>query len=153
MSVKKVDVLPRNHFNKKRNRSFPSAFIINTDDWPGVGGVHWVAVWFDRYKRAIFFDSLGKHPSHYKFQIKPYQWNKKCYQGESDLCGEYSLFFIMFMIRGADLKWIQRRFSKDKRKNDAYIRSYFYRLKPCCGPSNSTDVDQTCKIHCHNGGR
>lgn len=150
--VKTYYVLARNHFNEKIFHKFPLAVVINTDSWPGKG-LHWVGVFYDRHRRPIFFDSLGKSPKYYDINIKPYEWNKKSYQGNSDLCGQYTLLFIKYMSRGLKLKEFQQLFSKNKERNDALIRQYFNRHLPIHDSISTKEVDQSCITNCSNGQR
>ena len=143
-------VLARNHFNEKVFRKFPFAAIINTDNWPGKG-IHWTAVYTDRRKKAVFFDSLGKHPSHYNININPYQWNDRPLQGNSALCGEYTVLFIKYIARGTSLNQFRRLFSSNKDRNDRLVRRYFNHHLPTVTNISTEEVDQTCVTNCNHG--
>lgn len=146
-------VLPRNYLKLVHIKRFPCAIIMNTDDWPGVGGVHWIGLWYDVSKRLTFFDSLGLPPSAYGLILRPYEWNKKVLQGNSDLCGEYSLLFIDLMSKGGSLRQVLKLFSNNKMKNDRLVHHYFKRIRPSQSHIHCTDVDQSCAYNCQNGRR
>ena len=143
-------VLARNHFNEKVFRRFPIAAVINTDSWPGKG-IHWCGLYIDGRRRAFFFDSLGRHPHHYNINIDPYQWNDRPLQGNSALCGEYSILFIKYIARGASLKQFQRIFSNNKERNDRLVRRYFNHHLSSLTHTTKEKVDQTCITNCNNG--
>ena len=88
----------------------PCAFIINTDGAAGAGK-HWVAVWFDGYGRAAYFDSFGLppiHPDIKHFILRhshSYRFNPMLIQDVlSSACGLYVIYFIMQKSRGFSLK-------------------------------------------------
>jgi hypothetical protein len=85
------------------------------------GGSHWVANFIDLKKKScIYFDSYGQ-PAHkdiakfmkwlttQEYSVKELTYNAKQLQTKNTECGMYSLYFIIRMLAGDDLKTFVRR--------------------------------------------
>ena len=79
---------------------YPSCLIINNQS-SEKQGEHWMAIYFDKKKEAIFFDSFGLSPKSYnldKFLIKfskKYSFNNIQLQSIfSSYCGYYCILFL-----------------------------------------------------------
>ena len=84
---------------------YPSIYIINNKP-RNHPGEHWLALYYDEYGVAHFFDSYGRSPSSYglekflKGTSNEIQYNSKRIQGYSDYCGYYCLLFLLLRSRG-----------------------------------------------------
>ena len=105
---------------------YPSCLVINnqTSYKPGE---HWLAIYFDKMKRAEFFDSFGNNPIYYNLKsfleknAKSFQFNKRILQSNSSShCGYYCILYLLFRARGYTLKNILKYF-KTPEKNDLLI--------------------------------
>ena len=91
----------------------PSLIICNTDTSEGEGK-HWILIHFNN-NEVEFFDSLGKNPLDYGVEF--FNFMKK-YASEcnftsirvqprnSDLCGQYCVFFAHKRCQGYNMKYI-----------------------------------------------
>ena len=120
--------------------------IANTDasDKPGQ---HWVAFICLKGKR-IFFDSYGKHPSYYNsFWADFDSWTAsemEIQQEDSDVCGDYCIFFLKFASSNADfsLSKFYRYFDSDgKEENDNLVFQICHSLYPRILNSVGHDID------------
>ena len=107
----------------------PLCCIVNTDpiDKPGQ---HWIALYYAGLGKSQgeFFDSYALRPEAYKHDT----W-KKCFrefdgftrplqQWNSDVCGDYTIYFLYRRVRGESLREIVKYFSKnDLQYNDAAV--------------------------------
>jgi hypothetical protein len=89
--------------------TYPSSMIINNE--PSTrSGSHWIAIYFFKNKKAIFFDSYGQSAKSYKLNIflkknsVSFIENKQILQAYSPYCGYYCVLFIIFMSLGYNLK-------------------------------------------------
>jgi len=85
------------------------------------GGSHWVANFIDiKKKSCIYFDSYGaavpkdiakfmKWLTTHEYSIKELSYSAKRLQTKNTECGMYSLYFIIRMLAGDDLKTFVRR--------------------------------------------
>lgn len=110
---------------------FPSCFISNTHP-RNKPGEHWLALHYDNKGYATFFDSYGKPPSYYKLEnyisksANGWSWNKRRLQGNSDLCGFYSVLFLLYKTRDKILNFFKEfyfNFSKNDYKNLKQIKN------------------------------
>lgn len=111
-------------------QKLPSCFILNTDNH-NEPGEHWLAMFFNIYNQAEFFDSYGLHPRVYGLEeylnenSKSWTYNNKRFQSfYSNMCGEICLFYLFFKCRNFSLFNIQNMFTKDYEKNELLIK-YF----------------------------
>jgi len=117
-------VIARNELPKKIN-NYPYCFIFNTKP-RSHQGEHWLALYFSKNKTAHFFDSYGLPPSFYNLEkyilsvAKTYTYNKKCIQGQSNLCGIYCIMFLYFKAR-KQLRNFYSKFTKNFKQNDNLI--------------------------------
>lgn len=111
------EVLPLNHF-LENSITKSSLFIINYDgcDEPGS---HWVAIFINTKKEIEFFDSFGMLPIYSSivekldvFSNKKPTFNLFRFQGNSTVCGQYCLLYLLLKARGFTLKDIQSIFYK-----------------------------------------
>ncbi len=104
---------------------WPSCYVINTEP-RHKPGQHWIALNFDTNGHAYFFCSYGMPPAYYKLEqyIKTnsskYTFNQKRIQGNSNYCGFYCIFFLLFINRN-DLKTFFDKFKTNLFENDNYI--------------------------------
>ena len=121
-------VVTRDHVKIPRER--PSFIIANTDDSSGPGK-HWVVFYFPKRGKPEFFDSLGKSPSHYGFEVRGnFKRNKRKLQAsDSRVCGHYALFYALQRSLGIPMEKILANFGNNQDVNDykvhRYISSYF----------------------------
>lgn len=90
-------------------------------------GMHWLAMYNDENGRLEVFDSFGQSPYLYNLQEKlprasVLTYNTKQIQSlNSDVCGQYCLYYCYFKARGFDISDIIGIFSNDYYNNDAYV--------------------------------
>ena len=105
--------------------SFPLCFVSNTHP-SGKPGEHWVAFYYNSPSALQFFDSYGLPPSIYGFTHKPLRINTKSLQSiDSDVCGQYCIFYLYHRSRGKSLSQIFRSFStQDQAWNDNSVARF-----------------------------
>ena len=89
-----------------RQIQYPSAYIVNTDEY-GKPGEHWVVIILNSRSKGVFFDSFGKTPEIYGPELKTflnshvdnYVYFKKQVQSNfSTQCGLFALTFLMLYV-------------------------------------------------------
>lgn len=136
-------------YNKDTLPPTPQAggYIINTQDdvdkATGIDlpGTHWVAFYIEG-KQAVYFDSFGFAPSlqvqNFLKPFIPYEYNTKHIQNiRSGVCGNYVLFFLVYMTRARrndpDLNQRFKKFlalwSPDVEKNRTKLLDFLKRNK------------------------
>lgn len=122
----------------KKTMSYPAAFIANTHE-NYKQGEHWVAFFF-KSKKSLpeYFDSYGLPPlkrSFYSFlkqQKKDlkYQYNKKVLQSVmSNVCGQYTIYYIFQKCKGKSLRRILKDFSDKSEINDLCVKEFVEKLQ------------------------
>lgn len=132
--VKFLGVFPHDHTqflvaNTLAAHTFPICFLSNTQ--PSTkSGEHWVAFYYSSEHSPEFFDSYGLHPSVYEFNFTPKIYNKRCLQKlDSNVCGQYCVYFLYQRVRGKSLQEIVAPFSLDDRSwNDSQVARFISRL-------------------------
>ena len=101
----------------------PGIYIVNTQPhWKR--GAHWVVFSnFGAKTKPEFFDSLGRSPYHYGFEINCHHNTWPIQSNNSKLCGEYALYYVVKHLRGQSLDKICNSFSRDVNVNDHDILS------------------------------
>ena len=114
--------------------TFPSALIANVDNHREPGS-HWVAIYFNKYGKASFFDSFGRHPAmcspHFQTFLSKHShdwiYNKRSLQSHwSSVCGHYCLYFLIHAVRGHSLHGIVSRFTLNRTQNDRMVYAYIH---------------------------
>ena len=142
-SLQILEILSKDSFSKKYFNSVLSidelppvssklksiAFITNTDKSSGKGE-HWLSVFYDRKSNCQFFDSIGFGPEIYGMEnfllstSKSIQINKYPIQSVfSELCGYYSILFILTRSRGISFNNFLKYFDSDTFNNDLKINN------------------------------
>ena len=125
-------VLPRDKLPKRRIKTFPITFIVNTDR-SHEPGRHWVAIHLDSKHYGELFDSYGNAPASLgrEFEtfleknVEGYSYNDKRLQGDySTTCGQFCLFYLHHRCRGHDTREIVRMFHKDPEINDILVNDF-----------------------------
>ena len=122
-------IYPRDRLPKSLGRRRPLAIIANTHR-AHQPGLHWVAFYFDRYRKAVYFDSYGLPPKHSEFirfltdNASSYRYNTKRVQGNDTTCGMYCLYFLMSMIRKEGQKMLHHLTVRQFNDNDRWIRRW-----------------------------
>ena len=137
-------------------------FIVNTITDITVFG-HWVS-FFIRNQHCYFFDSFGFSPNHYGSDIEKFYsdfrgyktvvFNKPIQSSFSYVCGAYAIVNSYYMYKGYSIRQICNLFSKNKKKNDAFIVNQLYRLvglRLSCVPKFCTlsMFGISCKFFCN----
>lgn len=103
--LKSCGVYPRDILRTKRIKSYPAAYIANTDP-SGAPGTHWVAFYFPNINATPeFFDSFGQPPGYYSQDFVAFlsnntrssKWTYNTTQVQavtSWQCGEHCIFYI-----------------------------------------------------------
>ena len=116
-------------------KRYPTALVMNVDPHEEPGS-HWCSVFITKDKIGTFFDSYGQEPQEYThlFQeflernCKSWTYNSKCLQSlDSNVCGHYSLYFLLLRSRNISVPNIVRRFSSNTRRNDQYVYHFIMR--------------------------
>lgn len=127
MGVYAIDQLPS-------KIEYPCCMIVNTD--PSTEkGEHWLAIYFDSYKNAEFFDSFGYDPKFYKltnfFKDKCFECtfnNIRIQSLFSDFCGHYSCLYILYKLKKKPLSKLLKNFSFNLLQNDFIIQKLINKL-------------------------
>ena len=137
--------------------TYPLCFVSNTHTREKPGE-HWVAFFYVSSNFLEFFDSYGLHPSLYDFtNFSPQLFKEKTLQSlDSNVCGQYCIFFLYHRSRGKSLKEIIRPFSShDHSSNDkSLVRrlSKYLSFPIHCTPTDScqSSVKPKCtSLCCH----
>jgi len=105
--------------------AYPSCLIINTDP-RSEPGEHWLALYYNKYGYADFFDSYAHSPEYFGLDEYIFRtsvgcdYNKKRIQGSSSFCGFYCILFLFFKARGQENLFFNQ-FSSKLSKNDKII--------------------------------
>ena len=103
---------------------FPLSFVSNTH--PSTKpGEHWVAFYYTSPDTLEFFDSYGLHPSIYGFIQSPSSINHTTLQSlDSNVCGQYCIYFLYHRSRGKTMSQIIGTFIKDQAWNDNSVARF-----------------------------
>ena len=110
---------------------YPGSYVVNTD--PSTApGEHWVAMFFNNPRSAEFFNSYGLHPIVYGLtdfldsHSSSWDYNSKTLQSLiSEVCGHYTVYYILFRSRGCSLSEILTHFSNNFSLNDKLLSALF----------------------------
>jgi len=92
---------------------YPYCFIANTDISKS-RGKHWVVFYFESENHVEFFDSLGNHPSFYKFNLGDnfcIDYNFHIQSSHSSVCGYYCVYYLLKKSQGKSFSSIIHSFS------------------------------------------
>lgn len=114
------EVLSLNHFLES-SIAISSLIIINYDSCDEPGS-HWVAIFINKKQEIEFFDSYGMLPIYSSIRTKLNNtfgktrptFNLIRFQGNSTVCGQYCLLYLLLKARGFTLKDIQNTFYETK---------------------------------------
>ena len=123
--------------------SFPLCFVSNTH--PSTKpGEHWVAFYYESPASLEFFDSYALPPVIYGFSVKPLRMNHSPIQSlDSDVCGQYCIFYLYHRSRGKSLTQILNTFSsQDQAWNDNSVARFVSKHYP------SRCLSSTCNQKC-----
>jgi hypothetical protein len=93
-------------------------------------GTHWIGIYIENGK-GEYFDSYGRSPEVANFvhfldrncPRKNWRYNEKELQSyDTDVCGQYCIWFISERARGKSMNDIVSTFSKDTQKNDVIVK-------------------------------
>ena len=111
-------------------------------------GSHWVAMYFDEFGRANFFDSFGRHPSQCSLYFKTFLDNHACdwsfntrslQSHWSAVCGQYCLYFLLQRVKGNTMSSIISRFTLNRTQNDRKVYTYIHSLRKLNVPMFDAD--------------
>ena len=124
-----IGVFPRDKLPTLK--TLPAAIVANTDTSKGPGE-HWIAMYIPSAGEPMYFDSYGLPPQQKVFLNyigKPYTSNNIQLQSMfSSACGQYAVFAVAMMCRGASMKKIQNAFDrKNPIENDASVTEWVNR--------------------------
>lgn len=111
----------------------PCSMIINTDP-STLPGTHWIAVYFDLYGDAYYFDSFGRRPfseqcnRFLKMNAQNVRINTlRLQSSDSYVCGMYCIYFLYFCVRHKSFRQILNRFTmKNYLSNDRIVCRFMY---------------------------
>lgn len=111
----------------------PCIVIANTDpDYKP--GEHWCAFFITSDRYGEYFDSFGLPPAtaHLKFMrsnCKVWTYNKKIIQsGNSSICGNYCLIYLLFKIYGYKMSHFLKIFNNNRELNDTLLMHLYNEL-------------------------
>lgn len=112
-------------------RCLPRGFYVWNTAKHSEKGEHWVAVHVSNYHKVEFFDSFGKPPTFYGWNISGgVKYNKKSLQSiNSSLCGMYALFYIYFRCYGIEMESILAKFGTNTHENDSHVLHFVQLFK------------------------
>jgi hypothetical protein len=122
----------------------PCSFIWNlassTDS--GIISGHWVAVYITRGNVAYYADSAGLPiPSNFKEFLESHTkqvktvYKRRVQDMISDVCGEYTIFFIIAKSKALGNRKIRKFFSlTDFKRNDTFVLNWLQFHKKQCAP-------------------
>ena len=106
----------------------PCSVVANTDA-SGKPGQHWIAMHIDGSRNGFFFDSYGRAP-----ELKPFRdflllncgenwtFNEKMLQNPLvSTCGQFCVYFLIFVCRGHTLAEIVSSFDESSDKDQAVV--------------------------------
>ena len=135
--------------------SFPLCFVSNTH--PSTKpGEHWVALFYLSPDSLEFFDSYGLPPAVYGFSLDPRVYNHRTLQSlNSNVCGQYCIFYLYHRSRGKSLSRILNSFStRDLAWNDKsvarFISKYLHPTNHRCHCASSRCTQSCLKRNCCN---
>ena len=109
-----------------------TAFVINIDDHTR-SGMHWVAIYVDKFGNGFYFDSFGLPPlirayiNRLRKNCKSFRWNVCQLQSDSsDVCDQYCIMFLYFMSKKIGFKKFLAKFSTNLAKNDDILRRFVH---------------------------
>lgn len=107
------DLLP----DRSKIISFPSCLVFNADD-SNAPGSHWLALYYPNSSSTEFFDSYALPPSLYNIPssaltpISKLEQNQNQIQSEnSNVCGQYCIYYLSYRALGFPLPLITSNFS------------------------------------------
>ena len=109
----------------------PSFYVVNQDE-SSEAGSHWIVVFMQDNKITEYFDPLGKVPDqHFKdymsFQSDNYLYNRKrCQNYQSNLCGQYCLFYCYVRAREYSMQNILDMFDENNLMYNDQLVYFFY---------------------------
>jgi hypothetical protein len=149
------NVIPCDYLNKI-DYFFPFCIVVNSDrsDMPGS---HWIGLYCNnKNSSVVFVDSYGQGINFYDIVIKNFvesignglienrvplqSWN-------SDVCGEYVIWFMYKLFNGCCLMTLYCNFGKNRILNDILVKKFVRsRLKYIhSNPKLMNNVNQCCK--------
>lgn len=120
-----LGVFARNELPK--SPPYPSCLVFNTEP-RGQSGEHWLGLYYDSEGKCNFFDSYAMPASRYGLNAyldkTSISWteNKIRLQGNSQYCGHYVIFFLLFRARSKSLSFFQS-FGTNYSRNDKKIKA------------------------------
>ena len=128
LGVFPIDLLPIRKIKR------PCSIICNTDS-SDQSGTHWVALFLPKIGKIEYFDSFGMKPMNdeiYKFILMnggQYIHNDKQIQSNnSDTCGKFCIFFILFRTRNLKYRDFINLFTNDKIYNEKFVKYLFNKI-------------------------
>jgi hypothetical protein len=114
--------------------SYPAVYVVNTDPF-GSAGEHWLAIYFDRYGNAGFFDSFGHPPGMFNLHnfiqhnCNICMYNDRQVQSLfSSKCGAFCIYYLMLRRNGFSKRYVCETFSRNLVANDAVVCDYLTAL-------------------------
>ena len=112
----------------------PILLIINTQT-SNLPGEHWKAVYISEDKYGEVFDSFALPVSIRLLQWMntfSWKWIRSSLTVQSPLsalCGVYTLYYVLTRLHIRNMRSLQQYFSKDLRKNDRLMTTFYKTLK------------------------
>lgn len=128
IDFKNIFVIPSDHLPV--NFNLPADFIINASE-SSDPGTHWLALWIDAYGTASYFDCYGFKPfgplinRFIRLHSVKLNYNRKCLQQPSRVCGMYAATFLYYLSKGISLENYLKNFGLNSFVNDGFVENLF----------------------------
>lgn len=131
-------VFGKNELKNIKITKYPFGIISNESNF-GSRGTHWVCVYFNTSKDCDYFDSYGDPPiteidafiNKHIEGLKRYN-RKQLQQYNSDVCGQYCIYFIAKRCQGYSMEKCLSVFNPiDKLRNDTFVLEYVHNKFNC----------------------
>lgn len=125
--------------------------IANTDIHQ-LPGKHWIAFYYNKKNILEVFDSFGRSEKelavffkNFMHNFRNFLTNKKRLQGgDTTVCGQYCLFYLMCRVRGLSMQQITDLFSENYQLNDQFVYDFIDNRFHCCVNNVCNASGQSC---------
>lgn len=149
------NVIPSDYLDSIDIPYYPLCLVVNSED-SSSSGRHWIAFFRqDVNSDLIFFCSYGMGIESYssyfinfakRLNAKIIQNTKTLQSINSNVCGQYTIYFLYKMYYGCCLMSLYCSFSSNMRMNDSKVKNFVKRFKRINYNVKPNCVNQCCKL-------